>query len=175
MTNQIDSTIDHSECQIYDITPLPYHCDGECHLILNDNFYIESPMHDPFDGIYLDEDYEYQFEKMECSPKLGVISEISSEASGSTGISDTIECAMPVYTTLDSQLDFIMETTKKHKKPHEPGKKRNKKTPHQLKILMEELGSDPENADKKKIKVVAEKTGLTELQVYKWCWDRKVK
>ncbi len=53
-------------------------------------------------------------------------------------------------------------------------KKRKRKSSRQLEILMEEFTRE-EDWSKEKISKMAEITGLTESQVYKWCWDQKKK
>jgi len=53
-------------------------------------------------------------------------------------------------------------------------RKRKRKTTSQLKILQAEFDKD-DNWDKEKITLVAKITGLSESQVYKWCWDQKKK
>lgn len=167
-------------------TLLPYHFNDECHLVLNDNFYTPSPLYgtdkllDPFEDEEMEFDLGSSFEKMKEEVKTEAVkvescetgSEVSTVASGP--YVTPIAIPMESIHTLDEQLDFIMETTKKHQKPREKSHRRNRKTPDQLKILIDDLG-DVQNADKLQIKEVAEKTGLTELQVYKWYWDRKSK
>ena len=53
-------------------------------------------------------------------------------------------------------------------------KKLNYKLMIQLRILKQELDCD-ENWSKEKIFKVSKMTGLSESQVYKWCWDQKKK
>lgn len=53
-------------------------------------------------------------------------------------------------------------------------KKRRRKSNVQLRILKSELDSE-ENWSKEKIYKVSKLTGLSESQVYKWCWDQKKK
>ena len=53
-------------------------------------------------------------------------------------------------------------------------KKRRRKSNVQLRILKNELDND-ENWSKEKIFKVSKLTGLSESQVYKWCWDQKKK
>ena len=53
-------------------------------------------------------------------------------------------------------------------------KKRRRKSNIQLKILKSEMDSD-DNWSKEKIYKVSCMTGLSESQVYKWCWDQKKK
>jgi hypothetical protein len=167
-------------------TILPYSFDNECGLVINDNFYTPSPLFgndmslDPFEDLELELKMGSSFEKMKEEVEEDIIkiepsetgSVISTEASGP--IMTRFNVPMESIRTLDEQLDFIMETTKKHQKPREKSHRRNRKTPEQLKILIDDLG-DVQNADKAQIRAVAEKTGLTDLQVYKWYWDRKSK
>jgi len=167
-------------------TILPYQFDDEYGLVINDNFYTPSPVFgadislDPFDNSDIDVEMGSSFEKIKEEFKEDIMkiepsetaSVVSTEASGPTVTSFNIP--MQGINTLDEQLDFIMETTKKHQKPREKSHRRNRKTPEQLKILIDDLG-DVQNAEKAQIRAVAEKTGLTDLQVYKWYWDRKSK
>lgn len=53
-------------------------------------------------------------------------------------------------------------------------RKRKRKNNIQLKILKHEF-SKTDNWNKEKISQVAQITGLSESQVYKWCWDQKKK
>lgn len=53
-------------------------------------------------------------------------------------------------------------------------RKRKRKNNLQLKILKSEFGKG-DNWNKDKITSVAKMTGLSESQVYKWCWDQKKK
>ena len=98
----------------------------------------------------------------------------SSQATNTTARGAKHESSMKK--TLDEQLDFIMESGKKPPKPKVDKKrqKRSRKTKTQLAVLEKEL-KDVINADKEKIKSVALLTGLKEVQVYKWYWDRRAK
>ncbi len=53
-------------------------------------------------------------------------------------------------------------------------KKRKRKSTAQIKILKQELDGEM-NWTKEKIMKMAEVTGLSQSQVYKWCWDQKKK
>ena len=53
-------------------------------------------------------------------------------------------------------------------------KKRKRKSGYQLKVLKMEYQKD-EFWSKEKILKISQSTGLTESQVYKWCWDQKKK
>ena len=53
-------------------------------------------------------------------------------------------------------------------------KKRKRKSTTQLKVLKKEL-QQQSNWDKDKIAEMAEATGLSQAQVYKWWWDQKKK
>lgn len=53
-------------------------------------------------------------------------------------------------------------------------KKRRRKSNGQLKILKNELENE-DSWSKEKISKVSKMTGLSESQVYKWCWDQKKK
>lgn len=57
---------------------------------------------------------------------------------------------------------------------NEDYRKRKRKNNLQLKILKNEFGKC-DNWNKDKISEVAKLTGLSESQVYKWCWDQKKK
>lgn len=176
--NNIDTEVYHTDNQ--DLIPeqfsLPYHWDEQCHLILNDDFYLRSLSPEPEllefpDSLNFDLQEEVVLEKEE----LFVIKDLAcSESSGSTA--GTIEApeSLPKRTkTLNDQLDFIMGTCQKHQSSQEKVSKRNRKTPQQVMILIEELGEVPRKITKKEIKAAAVKSGLSELQVYKWHYDRK--
>lgn len=53
-------------------------------------------------------------------------------------------------------------------------KKRKRKSTVQIKMLKQELQGEC-NWTKQKIQKMAEVTGLSQSQVYKWCWDQKKK
>lgn len=53
-------------------------------------------------------------------------------------------------------------------------KKRKRKSTVQIKMLRQELDGEM-NWTKEKICKMAEITGLSQSQVYKWCWDQKKK
>lgn len=53
-------------------------------------------------------------------------------------------------------------------------KKRKRKSTAQIKILKQELDGEM-NWTKEKIMKMAQVTGLSHSQVYKWCWDQKKK
>lgn len=53
-------------------------------------------------------------------------------------------------------------------------RKRRRKTGHQLKVLKDEFEKDS-NWTKEHITYISKITGLSESQVYKWCWDQKKK
>lgn len=83
--------------------------------------------------------------------------------------------------SLEEQLDFIIECTKKAKKgrshPIKSSKKglpRRRKTGGQLEIL-EEMCAGLVKIEKDKIRQLSLATGLKEIQVYKWFWDHKKK
>ena len=54
-------------------------------------------------------------------------------------------------------------------------RKRKRKSNHQLKLLKQEFDKDEGGWNKDRIMRMAEITGLSESQVYKWCWDQKKK
>eukprot|EP00826_Nyctotherus_ovalis_P015871 TRINITY_DN1454_c0_g1_i6.p2 TRINITY_DN1454_c0_g1~~TRINITY_DN1454_c0_g1_i6.p2 ORF type:complete len:219 (-),score=74.49 TRINITY_DN1454_c0_g1_i6:209-775(-) len=164
-------------------TILPYHFDDdEGHLVLNDNFYVQTPLNvaedlDPFDDSHFEPGSPFQCMKADVKVHISEVQRSETESEVSTEVSGPpmdVPTAMESVHTLDAQLDFIMETTKKQQKPREKSHRRNRKTRDQLKILIDDLG-DVEHAERGLIKQVAAKTGLTELQVYKWYWDRRSK
>lgn len=53
-------------------------------------------------------------------------------------------------------------------------KKRKRKSTTQIKLLKQELDGEM-NWTKEKIVQMAKMTGLSQSQVYKWCWDQKKK
>lgn len=53
-------------------------------------------------------------------------------------------------------------------------KKRKRKSTTQIKLLKQELDGEM-NWTKEKIVRMAQITGLSQSQVYKWCWDQKKK
>ena len=53
-------------------------------------------------------------------------------------------------------------------------KKRKRKSTNQIKMLKQELDGEM-NWSKDKIVKMADLTGLSQSQVYKWCWDQKKK
>ena len=77
---------------------------------------------------------------------------------------------------VEEQLDFIIESTKKHPKARTTESKHVKarKNPEQLAVLTSTLSHLP-NATREQIRSVAKQTGLKEVQVYKWYWDQKRK
>ena len=77
---------------------------------------------------------------------------------------------------LEAQLDFIIESTKKHPKARNGGIKRVKahKKPEQLAVLHSQFG-DLTTITRDQIRAVARQTGLKEVQVYKWTWDQRRK
>lgn len=54
-------------------------------------------------------------------------------------------------------------------------RKRKRKSNAQLKLLKQEFDRDEGGWNKERIIRMAEITGLSESQVYKWCWDQKKK
>ena len=83
--------------------------------------------------------------------------------------------------TIDDQLEFILKSIKKQKKP-EPKQKnksfekkrhtRKRKTIDQLAILQKEVNEN-DVLNRVQIKALADKTRLKVCQVYKWYWDNK--
>ena len=177
-------------------TALPYNWDGECHLTLNSAFYAseEPPMEENSDqfffyeknGIPLKEE-EQQAEEispMHCSEYLKTesIESIESVGSLSTDGAGSLDSKPGEFKTLDQQIDFILESVKKPNRTNVPKPKvekkkkviRKRKTTAQLEMLQKEIGEN-EVIDKAKMKALAEETGLTIGQVYKWYWDNRRK
>eukprot|EP00826_Nyctotherus_ovalis_P050564 TRINITY_DN6210_c0_g1_i8.p1 TRINITY_DN6210_c0_g1~~TRINITY_DN6210_c0_g1_i8.p1 ORF type:complete len:210 (+),score=49.85 TRINITY_DN6210_c0_g1_i8:291-920(+) len=170
---------------------LPYHWDGESHLIVNEDFYSFAPR-TPEDK-ELDENDEMDFD-IELDEPLELMedcADFESESKASTNVTASTSSAVasileprplplvkPVM-TLEAQLDFIMETTKKPPKVLVPEKKcrRNRKTPLQLLVLTEALQKleKGQHMGKKQVVEMAVETGLTEMKVYKWFWDHGYK
>ena len=144
-----------------------YNFDDECCILSND-FSIHSNINQEqrvIEDLEFDIEYEIPIEKIEDSHNI----EISPNPISTCG-----NFPMPHFDSLDSQLDFITESKKKPVKGQPKIRKRGRKTAKQLQILIEELGN-AKGVDKDAIKAVATKTGLTEVQVYKWYWDKKRK
>jgi hypothetical protein len=78
--------------------------------------------------------------------------------------------------SMDEQLDFIIETTRKHHKVPNKNEKRTKarKKPTQLAALQTELDSLGVPS-REQIRNIAQRIGLKEVQVYKWYWDQRHK
>ena len=164
-----------SEDSIFEDYSLPYHWDKECHLILNENFYLGSLSFEP-ELFEPPPTFELPLEIPSQPIREQPITKdiICSESSGSTVDKVEVPEPLPKRTkTLDAQLDFIMTTCQKHQPSQEKTNRRNRKSPEQLMILIEELGEVPRKISRKEIKAAALKAGLTELQVYKWHYDRK--
>ena len=70
---------------------------------------------------------------------------------------------------LEGDDDFLLNNMNSNE-----AKKRRRKSNVQIRILKQELDCD-ENWSKEKIFKVSKMTGLSESQVYKWCWDQKKK
>ena len=82
---------------------------------------------------------------------------------------------------IDRQLDFILDSVRPQKNSiprkilyQKPKRKftRMHKTESQVKLLQEAMNEN-KIFDKARIKELAERTGLTASQVYKWYWDNK--
>ena len=187
MNNQFEENLGTTQNDQF----LPYQWDGECHLVMNDNFYSYIP-HSPIDNISdlskdidFDIDFDQPYEKMEDYNKCEVKSATSTELStGTTGTMASMMSTKSAPTSkpsqsLDAQLDFIMESTKKLPKPlpHEKKCTRSRKTPEQLQVLAEALRNLQigQNIDKRQVSEISKKTKLSEMKVYKWFWDRGYK
>eukprot|EP00826_Nyctotherus_ovalis_P043415 TRINITY_DN456_c0_g1_i8.p2 TRINITY_DN456_c0_g1~~TRINITY_DN456_c0_g1_i8.p2 ORF type:complete len:196 (-),score=71.61 TRINITY_DN456_c0_g1_i8:238-825(-) len=169
---------------------LPYHWDGECHLILNNGFYSEFPqtpeekMVDPMNE--LDFDIETPYDLIEdysnCESESMSTGATATTSQAVATILEPKSCSSDIsLMSLDAQLDFIMESTKRIPKPslltNEKKCKRSRKTPEQLAVLkkaLEELKRG-ETMGKQQVVEMAHKTGLTEMKVYKWFWDKGFK
>ena len=194
MINQFNNSRPSSPTLNHTTGHLPYHWDGECHLVVNDAFYSYFP-HTPEkkaldldDNMDFDLDFDMKYEPMDavedymtCESKSLASTNVSASTAGSiaTILEPKTFRSGTSGKSLDAQLDFIMETTKKPPKalPNEKKNKRSRKTPEQLLILGEAL-KELENGHsmgKKQVAEMAVKTGLTEMKVYKWFWDRGYK
>ena len=174
-------------------TALPYNWDGECHLTLNPTFYEppEEQLSELPDRLFEEEDKnepeELQsslFSPMNCESLESQLSEsLASVGSPSTETPSSLSTKSGSPESIDEQLDFILGSVKKQKKP-KTGKKlytekkpklmRKRKTSAQLEILQEEI-KDNDTMDRARLKTLAEKSGLSVGQVYKWYWDFKRK
>ena len=171
---------------------LPYHWDGECHLTLNQSLYepiSDLPAPDFSDQSAFDEEkdeLEFPSESllslslpMDCDDSEPL--EVESVVSISTLSTDGTNPNQKME-TIDEQIDFILESVKKQKKPvvkKPPVDKKKKltrkrKTLNQLDALQKEI-SEHEIMNRMQIKELAERTGLKVCQVYKWYWDYKRK
>ena len=174
---------------------LPYNWDGGCHLVINNNFYSHSRQSSNGsprtpDSLEFEVGSVGSVEKMDCIEMEENRMEINyenlapTETSGSTAntlppmdpIPKTCPEEIDRCKTLDEQLEFIMGRCKRPPKSSliEKKCKRNRKTQEQIDLLNKEFDVDP-TFGKARIHELAEKTGLTEMQVYKWFWDRKEK
>eukprot|EP00826_Nyctotherus_ovalis_P046915 TRINITY_DN5341_c0_g1_i13.p1 TRINITY_DN5341_c0_g1~~TRINITY_DN5341_c0_g1_i13.p1 ORF type:complete len:210 (-),score=58.23 TRINITY_DN5341_c0_g1_i13:107-736(-) len=174
---------------------LPYHWDGDCHLTLNQSFYspwTEALAADFTDQLDLEEekeDLDFPFEPDPSSPlamdcedsqpqrteSVVSVSTLSTDATNGNQMGETME-------TIDEQIEFILDSVKKQRKPvpkkapveKKKGLTRKRKTTDQLQLLQKEV-SEAEAVDRGKIRELAERTGLNVSQVYKWYWDFKRK
>jgi hypothetical protein len=173
-------------------TALPYNWDGECHLTLNNAFYasIDPPIEDNTDQfLNFEEDENFGKEEeplvikispMNCNeyPRTESIESVESIGSLSTDGTGSQKSMPAEFESLDQQIDFILDSVKKPTRPAVPKPKvekkkkmsRKRKTTAQIEALQKELG-EAEVIDKNKMKELAEATGLTVGQVYKWYWD----
>lgn len=79
------------------------------------------------------------------------------------------------HTSLDSKLDFIVNSTNRTKPSSKRAStRRARKTPAQLEIL-EVTVSEGKMPDHDSIRLISEKTKLSIAQVYKWIWDCRKK
>ena len=155
---------------------LPFNWENEGSLVLNNNFYS----HMEQDEFMLPDGKEPEL--LECMQENGGFSEQAADLeSCSCPSTDATSNQVPLttvpeVTTLDEQLEFIMESTKKPPKTKSEERKlrRNRKTAEQLAVLTKELAGQL-NVTKEMIKKVSQATGLKEIQVYKWYWDHRAK
>eukprot|EP00826_Nyctotherus_ovalis_P036852 TRINITY_DN3307_c0_g1_i1.p1 TRINITY_DN3307_c0_g1~~TRINITY_DN3307_c0_g1_i1.p1 ORF type:complete len:182 (-),score=48.23 TRINITY_DN3307_c0_g1_i1:49-594(-) len=156
---------------------LPYHWDGDCHLIVNDGLYSnglklpDSPSSPSFE-IEQEEVCELMEDCFDCEVQ-SVASKVTVSTAGSTeGVKTERK------ETLNDRLDFIMTSGKRCQKDFLKQKKykRNRKTKEQLEILAKELENmRAQGPDAVDVDETASRTGLSETQVYKWIWDHKLK
>ena len=78
--------------------------------------------------------------------------------------------------SLDEKIDAIIESTKRKckKVKYELKYKRNRKSKDQIKILTDEFMKGSTIANER-LNELANETGLSKIQVYKWYWDYKTK
>eukprot|EP00826_Nyctotherus_ovalis_P020869 TRINITY_DN1662_c0_g1_i2.p1 TRINITY_DN1662_c0_g1~~TRINITY_DN1662_c0_g1_i2.p1 ORF type:complete len:189 (+),score=53.66 TRINITY_DN1662_c0_g1_i2:104-670(+) len=165
---------------------LPYNWDGDCHLIVNSKFYAhsrhpsdENSPHTP-GSLDFDVDFPQPCQLMnDCDPEVQSLD--CTMVTGSTANTERMEEekageeGFERCKTLDAQLEFIMGRCKRSKDNQKNKKtKRSRKTQEQLEILSNEFEQD-RSFGKDRVRALAEKTGLSEMQVYKWFWDRNEK
>ena len=206
-----ESSFEEIEMQTYSINysypdtypiQLPYQWDGECHLTLNHTFY-ESPEPTPIsnfsDQSFLEEEKDDEkrssgnspllsamdlddLDKLEEQEEMGRPRTESFISIGTLSTNETNGTQKDEHMdTIDDQLEFILKSIKKQKKP-EPRPKlkssekkrhtRKRKTIDQLAILQKEVNEN-DVLNRVQIKALADKTGLKVCQVYKWYWDNK--
>ena len=167
---------------------LPYQWDGDCHLTLNQTFYssiTDPPLSLSSDQFSFEEEYNDFMEELpmdfEELKRSGSIVSEESVVSINTLSTDGTNGNQKAE-TIDEQLEFILDSIKKQKKP-EPKKSgkekkkkftRKRKTTEQIELLQQEITAN-EVMDRSKIRALATKVGLKVNQVYKWYWDFKKK
>eukprot|EP00826_Nyctotherus_ovalis_P025118 TRINITY_DN1941_c0_g1_i1.p1 TRINITY_DN1941_c0_g1~~TRINITY_DN1941_c0_g1_i1.p1 ORF type:complete len:178 (-),score=57.91 TRINITY_DN1941_c0_g1_i1:178-711(-) len=157
---------------------LLYHWDGDCHLVINAKLYHtpesnspESPSSPKFE---IDPE---PYELMDDCVNYETQSVASTQVTDSTSAPEVV-LEKRANMTLKDQLEFIMCSGKRAQKDFLKTKKykRSRKTKEQLEILTKELENVREHGlDKLRVDELAEQTGLTEVQVYKWIWDHRLK
>jgi len=199
-----EETFEEIEMQTYSLsysfpetypTQLPYQWDAECHLTLSQSFY--SPWTEDITPEFTDRfNFEEEKDNLSFSDELAPssplamdyddfqpqraesvfsIGTLSTDGTNGNQEGEKIE-------TIDEQIDFILKSVKKQKKTaskkmiQEKKKKltRKRKTIDQLELLQKEI-SEAETVSRAKLKELAERTGLSINQVYKWYWDFKRK
>jgi len=175
---------------------LPYHWDGECHLVVNNEFYSGLPhtlekSSDVNDSIDFDLGLDMYYEAVNIEPEpMGDYVSYETESVASTGVTapsglvvNMMESKSAIEDedslSLDAQLNFIMECTKKPPKTVSSVRKykRSRKTPEQLAVLRNMLKTldKGKSIGKNLVTEIAAKTGLPEMKVYKWFWDHGFK
>lgn len=157
---------------------------GNNAVVFNDQFYSipEVNLLPPVceDPMNLDKQLDQIMEDLpECSEENMINDQesvASTDVTSNSGLRLHEKTGLPQETSMDAQLEFIMQSTKKKTKAEDKTKKnkRNRKTKEQLEILDRDI-TNKSGVTKEKIKQVAKLTGLKELQVYKWYWDHKAK
>ena len=168
---------------------LPYSWDGECHLVVNNGFHANFPNTPEKKKIDIQDEVNFDLgldipdishEPMEdyinCESGSMVSTDVTPARGTMAGILGAKTSSNKPSISLNAQLEFIMQTTKKPPKAAPPEKKckRSRKTKKQLDIMKDALSEleQGQGMEKKQVVEIATKTGLSEVKVYKWFWDR---